>query len=420
VIGWVVVAGLALLVIIMIVKVSFAKNRAERFSEAKDKIGALKDMLLVSRDVVESQQMTALYNRRWLLARRQSRDAAVDLNDWNGWFSILSSHTATLIQYGTLATGAYLTINGKLTIGAMVACMYLSRPVLNPTERFLNQIPSIREAIANWKCLGRTLKAARPTVAMSEGGEALCLSQVVIRSPIAKEKRLLRNLNLEVSPGSAIEIVGTSGSGKTVLAEALIGRFPRAGGKILLGTIDVEQLSILDAAKTIGYVPQQVAFVSGTIEENIVGLQTEPDRARLVHAARLAQVHDTIVALPEGYLTRVDAAGTVFSKGERHRLALARALYPDPKLLIVDEPDQTFREGLSKSLKSEVAGFLNRGGILVIFTRLALKSYQPTRRFILDDAELREIKPKADKSVVRRPPILAASSTTAPDRVRAF
>jgi ABC-type protease/lipase transport system fused ATPase/permease subunit len=402
-IGWVVVAGLALLVIIMIIKVSFAKNRDERLTQASDEIGNLKDMMLVSRDVIESQQMTDAYNQRWVRARRGSRDRSVELSDWNSWFSILSSHTAMLIRYGTLATGAYLTINGELTVGAMVACMYLARYALYPMERILKEIPSIREAIANWKSLDRTLKAARPTTATSEGGAALCLSQVVVRSPITK-KRLLRNLNVEVSPGSAIEIVGNSGSGKTVLAEALIGRFPRAGGNILLGTIDVERLSIVNAATTIGYVPQQVAFVSGTIEENIAGLQTEPDRDRLVHAARLAQVHDTILGLPEGYLTRIDAVGSIFSKGERHRLALARALYPDPKVLIVDEPDQTFREGLSKSLKSEVAGFLDRGGILVVLSRLALKTYQPTRRFTLSDGELSEVKrdPAVARIVARR------------------
>ena len=94
--------------------------------------------------------------------------------------------------------------------------------------------------------------------------------------------------------------------------------------------------------------------------------------------------------------------GSIFSKGERHQLALARALYPDPKVLIVDEPDPTFREALSKSLKSEVADFLARGGILIMLTRVALKTYQPTRRFTLDDGVLSEATPDrgSDRKVV--------------------
>jgi ABC-type protease/lipase transport system fused ATPase/permease subunit len=402
VVGWVVTAGFVLLALILTIKGSLAKGRDERASEAGDKIDDLKDTLLVSRDVIESQHMMAAYNNRWVLARRRSRDAAVELADWNAWFSILSSHTATVIQYVALAAAAYLTIKGELTVGAMVASMYLTRLVLGPMERFLKQVPNIREAIAKWKSLDRTLKTARAPSATSEGVAVLRLSQVAVRCPITKN-RLLRNLNVEVSPGSLIEIVGKSGSGKTVFAEMLIGRLSRAGGNVLLGTIDVERLSISDAAKTFGYVPQGIAFISGTIEENIVGLDIEPDRDRLVQMAQLAGVHGKILSLPEGYLTRIDPLGSIFSKGERHQLGLARALYPDPKLLIVDEPDGTFREAVAKSLKIQVADFLTRGGILIILTRLPLKGYEPSRRFTLDDGELSEVKldRAADRKVVR-------------------
>jgi ABC-type protease/lipase transport system fused ATPase/permease subunit len=403
-VGWVVVVGVALLAIINTLKIRFETGREERRSEASDRVGDLKDTLLASRHVIESQQMMAAYNNRWVMARRQSRDAAVELKDWGAWFSILSSHTALLIQYAALAAGAYLTIKGELTIGAMVASMYLARHVLHPAERFLKQVPSIREAAENWKSLDRTLSAGRKPTATPEGSAALHLSQVSVRSPITKSP-LLRNVNVEISPGSSIEIVGSSGSGKTVLAETVIGRFPRAGGKVLLGPVDVERLSITDAAKTFGYVPQRVDFISGTIEENIAGLDIEPDRDRLVRAARLAQVHDKILSLPEGYLTRIDAVGSIFSKSERHRLALARVLYPDPKLLIVDEPDTTFRDALSKSLKNEITDFLARGGILIMLTRLALKTYQPTRRFTLDRGDLREVELDqiSDAKVVKGP-----------------
>lgn len=399
--GWVVVGGLALLVLIMSIKGALAKARDERFSDAGDKVGDLKDALLVSRDVIESQQMVAAYNKRWVLARRRSRDAAVELKDWNAFFSILLSHTATAIQYVALAACAWLTIKGELTVGAMVASMYLTRFVLNPMLGFLRQIPSMREAIAKWRSLDRILKEASTQTTASEGVAPLLLSQVTVRCPITNI-RLLRNLNLEVSPGSAIEIIGKSGSGKTVFAEMLIGRLPRASGTILLGTIDVERLSITDAVKTFGYVPQRVAFVSGTIEENIVGLNIEPDRNRLVHVARVAGVHDKILSLPEGYLTRIDPIGSIFSKDERHLLGFARALYPDPKLLVFDEPDGTFKAALSKGLKSHVDDFLARGGILIILNRVAIKKYRPSRRFTLDNGVLSEarLEQAADRKVV--------------------
>lgn len=388
-IGWVVVAGLAVLTIINLAKVSFAKGREERQAEARDRIGDLKESLLVSRHVIETQQMVGAYNRRWVRARRRSRDAAVENKDFTGWFSTVSSHTALLLQYLALAAAAYLTIKGDLTIGAMVAAMVLTRHVASATERFLKQVPSIGEARENWTSLDKILSEARAPTATPEGPAALLLSQMTVRCPITKNK-LLRNVNVEVSPGSSIEIVGGGGSGKTVLAETLIGRFPRTMGKVLLGPVEVDRLSINDAAKTIGYVPQLVYFISGTIEENIAGLETEPDRARLVHVAGVAQIHDKIVSLPEGYSTRIDAVGSFFSKSERHGLALARALYSDPKLLIVDEPDASFRDALSKSLKNEISNFLASGGILVILTRTALKTYRTTRSFTLDAGSLKE------------------------------
>jgi ATP-binding cassette subfamily C protein len=238
---------------------------------------------------------------------------------------------------------------------------------------------------------------------------SLYLSKVFVRCPITKN-RLLRNVDIEIAPGSSAEIVGGGGSGKTVLAETLVGRFARAGGKILLGPVDLERLSIDDASKVIGYVPQRVDFISGTLLENIAGFEPDADPERICHVARLAEMHEKIVSLPDGYLTRIDPLGSIFSKSERHQLALARALYPDPQLLIVDEPDSTFRDALSRGLSNEIDSFLARGGILVMLTRVPLKRYQPTRRFTLDAGDLRELKQyqMSDAVVVRGPEWLKA------------
>lgn len=391
-VGWVVVVGLALLGFIHFGRMSFERAREDRRTQASEKVSELKDTLQSSRHVIESQQMIAAYNKQWMLARRRSRDTAVEIKDGSAWFTTLSSHTTLLIQYAALAAAAYLTIEGQLTVGAMVASMYLARHVFNPAERFLKQVPSIRDAIENWKKLDKTLGTARtPTApAAAEGIVPLRLSQVTIRCPLTRNQ-LLRNINLDIPPGSTVEILGSAGSGKTVLAEALIGRFPRTGGKVLLGAVDVERLPIADAPSIIGYVPQRVDFICGTIEENIAGMDPHPDRERLVAAARSAQVHDRIISLPDGYMTRIDAVGSIFSKGERHRLALARAFYPGPNVLIIDEPDTTFRDALSKSLKRDMADFISRGGILILLTRLALKRYNATQRYILDGGLIREI-----------------------------
>lgn len=397
-IGWVVVAGLAVLVTINIIKVSTEKARQERSRAASERVGELKDALLVSRHVIEQQQLTAAYNDRWVDARRDSRDAAVELKDWSAWFSIMASHTALLIQYVALAAGAYQTIAGEITVGAMVASMYLARHVVNRAERFMAEVPEIQEAGRNWRKLDRMLSVPRLPTASPDDATALTLTQVTSRCPLTK-RQLLRNISVAFAPGSSIEIVGGGGSGKTVLAETLIGRFPRASGKVLLGTTDVQLLSIRDAAKVIGYVPQRVDFVCGTIEENIAGLAPVLDAERVVQVARMAGVHDRIRSIPDGYQTRIDAVGSIFSKSERHQIALARALYPDPQLLILDEPDTSFRDGLRNELKDTIGALLDRGGILVMLTRVPSKFYRASQSFTMDAGVLREVKADAAPSM---------------------
>jgi ABC-type protease/lipase transport system fused ATPase/permease subunit len=137
-------------------------------------------------------------------------------------------------------------------------------------------------------------------------------------------------------------------------------------------------------------VPQRVDFIKGSIEENITGLDIEPNKDRLVRAARFAQIHRRIAALPEGYATRIDPIGSIFSKSERHQIALARAFYPDPRVLVLDEPDTAFRNGLAKELKGQIERFLARGGILIVLTRLPLKNFEASKNYTLNNGILKE------------------------------
>ena len=390
-VGWIVLAGIAVLVLVRAIKDSLDNSRDERQAEAGDKVTLLKDTLARSPHVIESHQMTAAFNKRWVLARRQSRDASVEANDWNAWFSILSRHISRFLPYTVLAAGAYLTIMGEMTIGSMVACMRLARLVHGPTERFMKEVSDIGEVKTNWRNLDKILSAQQAPTSPVSGKTSVRMVQVRVRCPMTKDL-LLNNVNLTIPSGSSVSIVGGAGSGKTVLAETLIGRFPRANGKVLLGEIEIDRLSIESAASTFGYVPQRVDFFAGSIEENITGFDIEPNKQRLIKAANFARIHKRIVALPDGYATRIDATGSIFSKGERHQLALARAFYPDPKVLILDEPDATFRNGLGSELNEQIVRLLKAGGILILLTRLPLKNFSTSKDYTLSNGILTEKK----------------------------
>ena len=386
-VGWIVLAGIAVLVLVRAIKDSLDNSRDERQAEAGDKVTLLKDTLARSPHVIESHQMTAAFNKRWVLARRQSRDASVEANDWNAWFSILSRHISRFLPYTVLAAGAYLTIMGEMTIGSMVACMRLARLVHGPTERFMKEVSDIGEVKTNWRNLDKILSVQQAPTSPVSGKTSVRMVQVRVRCPMTKDL-LLNNVNLTIPSGSSVSIVGGAGSGKTVLAETLIGRFPRANGKVLLGEIEIDRLSIESAASTFGYVPQRVDFFAGSIEENITGFEIEPKKQRLIKAANFARIHKRIVALPDGYATRIDATGSIFSKGERHQLALARAFYPDPKVLILDEPDATFRNGLGSELNEQIVRLLKAGGILILLTRLPLKNFSTSKDYTLSNGIL--------------------------------
>jgi len=290
-----------------------------------------------------------------------------------------------------LAAGAYLTIMGEMTIGSMVACMRLARLVHGPTERFMKEVSDIGEVKTNWRNLDKILSAQQAPTSPVSGKTSVRMVQVRVRCAMTKDL-LLNNVNLTIPSGSSVSIVGGAGSGKTVLAETLIGRFPRANGKVLLGDIEIDRLSIESAASTFGYVPQRVDFFAGSIEENITGFEIEPKKQRLIKAANFARIHKRIVALPDGYATRIDATGSIFSKGERHQLALARAFYPDPKVLILDEPDATFRNGLGSELNEQIVRLLKAGGILILLTRLPLKNFSTSKNYTISNGILTEKK----------------------------
>lgn len=393
VLGWIVIGGLVVIFAVSLLRRHFTREHEQRSEQAGDAIGVLKDQIGGSRDVIRAHEMTPAFIDRWIAARQVSRDRAVELKDRDAWFEVGSKHLAMLLQYSLLAAGAYFAIKNELSIGAMVATNYLAVRVVFPFERFLREVPKLRESVSDWKRLETSLNQRGAKLGTT--GEAvlpasLALTNLFVRSPTTRQQ-ILRSVNLDVGPGTAIEITGRSGSGKTVLAEAILGRFERSNGTVLIGGVQADRLSLEQARQTVGYVPQTVSFLPGSIEDNIAGFDPAVDRDALFAAARLATVHDLIMSLPEGYKTVIDAAGSSFSKSERHMIALARALYGMPKILILDEPDQALREGLPGLLKDFVNGFLSGGGIMIILSRKGLQAFRSHRRFTVVDGQLKEL-----------------------------
>lgn len=398
VLGWLALGGIAVLVLLTLARWSLARSREEQSTAASKNITDLKEMMISSRNVLRNHEMTGAFNKRWLAARRTSRDRAIASRDLTAWFLLLVRQTRMLLHYSVLGAGAYLTIQGELTIGAMVASTFLVVRVIGPVEHMLTHLPATGDALQHWKKLNAQM-SGQSEIFHAEDIKTLVprldLTGVSCRSQTGKAA-ILRNITLSIPPGSIVEITGDSGAGKTVLAETLLGTYPRSAGTLLCGGVNIDRFSSEQAGQIFGYAPQTEEFVAGTIEENITGLSMSPDHDRMYAAARLAFVHDAIMALPDGYQTVLDASGSLLSRGQKSRISFARAVYSNTRILILDEPDAWLRSSLPRRLKPFIDEFTAHGGILVILARKPLGLAETTLRLTLDEGRLRPEKPPAN------------------------
>ncbi|MCE8517194.1 ATP-binding cassette domain-containing protein [Ruegeria pomeroyi] len=393
--GWACVAGVALIGLLALIKAVFMGGRRERARESAGAVATLRSVLIASRETVRGQDMGVGFRPRWQKAREDARDDAIALKDWTGWFDSMSKVTVMVVRYSVLATGAYLTLNGVLTVGAMVAATFLVTRILGPVDRFFTQIPQMFQARDHWQRLNAIL-ATRAEELEDEYAEQpgalhqLMLDNVSVRSPLTG-KLILRSVSLVAEAGEIIEINGLSSQGKTVLMETILGMWSTSSGAVLVGGRHSSRLTDADARKLFGYAPDNPSFVAGTIEENISGLDTEatPDAVSL--AARRARMHAAISSLPDGYKTMLDARGNCLSSFERYQLGLARAFYGDPKILLIDGLDSDMMVRIPKKLKVTFNALKNNGTTIILTSRDPLDLSYVDRRFQLKDGKLTEM-----------------------------
>ncbi|MEO1492082.1 MAG: ATP-binding cassette domain-containing protein [Pseudomonadota bacterium] len=337
--GWVAVTGILVLAALSGLKAVFCGHLGDDASKASSAMGREARRLQETLETVREQRMAGRFTARWLSARAASRDMAIILNDQRTIFTCASMHFRGLFQAGILALGAALALENTISIGAMVAAFILLVRVFWPVEQCLKHIPVIQSAWRNWQSLNTKLKSPPAVPALAET-QTLAPRLSVKGLSIADHERacVLRDVSFVVNAGEIVEITGATGAGKSLLARALIGLYPRQSGSVRIGACDIRQIGCEALGTLIGYLPEDPVFVPATIAENISGFRPDADRSDVIAAAKLAGVHDRIEALPKGYDTALKARGTGLSRGERTQIALARAVFGVPKALVLEEP----------------------------------------------------------------------------------
>ena len=319
-------------------------------------------------DIIKAMGFADRAVARFTQANRDHLDLHTRANDITGTFGAISRVLRMILQSALLGLGAFLTIKGDLSAGAIIASSVASSRALAPIDAAIGnwkQVVSARAAFARLKETVVALAAAPEPMELPAPRASLRAENITVAAP-GSGRVLLADVGFELMAGQAVGIIGPSGGGKTTLVRALTGVLPVLRGAVRLDGADLTQWRAADLGQYVGYLPQDVSLMDATIAENISRFDAAGDAAAVVAAAQAAGVHEMIVQMPEGYQTRVGQGGMALSGGQRQRIGLARALYGDPFLVVLDEPNSNLDNEGEAALTAAVTGVRARGGIAVV------------------------------------------------------
>jgi PrtD family type I secretion system ABC transporter len=370
ILGWVSVIGGGLLIVVALLNQALtARSNAEAQTRGL-RAGELSRHTQEAADYVGVQGMAPDLTARWAAEQDGALDRSTASGDTGGLFGSFTRAFRFFLQSAILAAGAWLVLRGEITGGAMIAASILLGRALAPVETAISQWPVLQRARAARASLARLLAEnpapATPTPLPTPEARLDVRGVTVAGRP--GDPPVLQNVTVSLAPGEALGIIGRSGSGKSTLARVLMGLIRPHAGEVRLGGATLSQYGPDGLGRHVGYLPQEVRFLDGTVAENIARMTPSPDPDRVVAAARKAHVHDIVLKLPEGYDTRLGPADRSLSGGQKQRLALARALYGDPVLLVLDEPNSALDAEGSEALNAVVHAMKAEGKGVVIMT----------------------------------------------------
>ncbi|MEO3433629.1 type I secretion system permease/ATPase [Inquilinus sp. CAU 1745] len=360
--------GAFILTVLTIVTELMTRRLSNATHQAVVTRNAVADSNARNADILKAMGFGGRAVARFNRANEEHLELQTRTNDISGTFGAISRVLRMILQSAVLGLGALLTIQGELSAGAIIAASVASARALAPIDL----------AIGNWKNVvsARTAfqRLKETVVALSEAEEpmdlpaprsSLKVENITVAAP-GSGRVLLSEVSFELKAGQAVGIIGPSGGGKTTLVRALTGIWPTLRGGVRLDDAELTQWDDETLGRFIGYLPQDVALLDATIEENISRLQGEPDARAIVEASTAAGVHEMIVRMPDGYHTELGPQGMALSGGQRQRVGLARALYGDPFVVVLDEPNSNLDGEGEAALTAAIQGVRQRGGIAVV------------------------------------------------------
>ncbi len=318
----------------------------------------------------EAMGMQQYLRQRWLNRHCDSLKKQTQASDYSAKIMTITKTIRLILQSLMLGLGGWLALDNTISPGMMIAGSILLGRALSPVEQVTGVWKSAKESRLAYQRI-TALLAAHPQppqkLALPVPQGNLSVSVMQAGYPGADTPQL-HNLHFSLVPGEVLGIIGPSGAGKSALAKLLAGLWPATRGAVRLDGADLCQQDKAVSGKYIGYLPQEIALFPGTIADNIARFDPDADPENIIRAAQLAQVHELILQLPQGYETLTGADGTGLSGGQRQRIALARALYGSPALIILDEPNAALDDAGLSALLAAMDTLKKQGKTIVLIT----------------------------------------------------
>jgi len=375
--------------------------------------GNVADSAAQNAEVVQALGMLPALRRRWERASADVLSAWLRAGRASATVGAFSRCVRMLIQIAIMGASALLVIDQTTTSGVMLASALLLARALAPVETAIGGWKALVEARAAYGRLDALLAArpVAPVTALPAPQGALWVDRLCY---VARgvERPLLQRVSFALEPGKALGVIGPSGCGKSTLARLIAGIWRPSGGQIRLDGAELGQWSRERLGRYVGYLPQDVQLFAGTVAENIARL-SEADAEEVIAAARLAHAHDMILRLPQGYDTRLGPGGAGLSGGQRQRIGLARAVYGQPRLLVLDEPDASLDAEGEEALRATLGALRTAGATVVVVSHRTTLLPEMDALLLLKDGQPQLFGPREE--VLKR---LRGGNAIAPQAVR--
>jgi len=367
--GWFALGGTLVLVVLAIVNERTTKAPLAEANGMAIAANTMATNNLRNAEVIESMGMLPNLIQRWFKTHGRFLQLQAEASEKAARIASATKFVQVSLQSLVLGFGALLVLENKMTPGMMIAASILVGRALAPVQQVIGVWKSWSTTRSAFERLSKLLEAnpAREAgMALPQPKGALSVEAVTAGPPGAKAP-VVKGLSFAINPGDVLGVIGPSGSGKSTLARLLVGVWPAMMGKVRLDGADIYQWNKGELGPHMGYLPQDIELFSGTIAENIARFG-DVDSEKVVLAAKRAGVHDMILHMPNGYDTKLGDGGAGLSGGQKQRIGLARAMYDDPAVIVLDEPNSNLDDVGEQALVQAVLDLRQRGKTIVLIT----------------------------------------------------